>query len=137
MTNVLRKRQNARLRLDEMLNAIEYINEDLEGHTVESLATNRRARQLVERNLEIVYEGQKSLLDEEKAVEPGIDWKVLRENGNTFRHEYWKLTAEQIMGEAIETIPKLKESLLRMRDRMRKRDQKHRHRSKVRGPKKS
>ncbi len=72
MTNVLRKRENARLRLDEILEAIGYLYEDLEGHTVETLGSDRRARQLAERNLEIIYEGQKSLLDEEKTAEQGV-----------------------------------------------------------------
>ena len=40
MTNVLRERQNAKLRLDEMLQAIDYIHEDLEGQTAETQKTD-------------------------------------------------------------------------------------------------
>lgn len=133
MTNVLRKRQNAKLRLSEVLQAIEYIHEDLKGHTSETLIRDRKTRQAAERNLEIIYEGQKGLLDEEKAAETGVDWEALRDNGNTFRHEYWKLTADQIMEEAVETMPALKEALLRMRDRMRKWDKEHPQVSSPRG----
>lgn len=133
MTNVLRKRQNAKLRLDEMLQAIDYIHEDLEGQTAETLTEDRRTRQLVERNLEIIYEGQKSLLDEEKWAEPGIDWGSLRKSGNVRSHAYWKLSAEQVLGEVANTIPALKDALLRMRERMRKWDQDHPHGSSLHG----
>ena len=134
MTNVLRKRENARLRLDEILEAIGYLHEDLEGHTVETLGSDRRARQLAERNLEIIYEGQKSLLNDEKTAEPGVDWKGLQENGNALRHEYWKPSASQIMNEFVETIPSVREALLRMRDRMIKWEHDHqKHISKARG----
>lgn len=71
-----------------MIRSIAWIEEDTKGHSLESFAKNRRLRQLVERNIEIVSEASRRLPDKLKAKFPDIPWKAVAGIGNVMRHDY-------------------------------------------------
>lgn len=60
-----------------ILGAIENIAEDLEGADFESFRTDRRARQLLDRNLEIISEASRRVPEELKEIEKEFPGKRL------------------------------------------------------------
>lgn len=97
-----------------MLTAIEYIDEDLQGHTQESFAADRRTRQVVERNLENLSESSRWLLTEQTASEPDIEWIPISRFGDIFRHGYWTTSATRLWNESILKMPSIKAALQRI-----------------------
>ena len=77
--------------LRQMGEAIRWIESDIEGFDVTRFAGDRRARQLVERNLEILSEASRRLPEVLKATEPDVDWIALASLGNVLRHEYQRV----------------------------------------------
>ncbi len=71
-----------------ILEAIANIEEDTAGYDFEKFRTDRRARQLVERNLEIISEASRRLPLELKGQEPSIPWQAIAGVGNILRHDY-------------------------------------------------
>jgi uncharacterized protein with HEPN domain len=71
-----------------MLDAIANIEADIAGHHFDSFRADRRAKQLVERNLEILSEASRRLPEATKAEEKGIDWMAIAGIGNVLRHDY-------------------------------------------------
>jgi uncharacterized protein with HEPN domain len=90
--------------LRQMRDAIEWIESDIEGFDVVRFTGDRRTRQLVERNLEILSEGSRRIPEILKATEPDVDWVALASLGNVLRHEYqrvdpvllWTLLADEL-----------------------------------------
>src|SRR5579862_2324917 len=58
-----------------ILDAVSNIEADTAGYDFQKFRGDRRARQLVERNLEILSEASRRLPDELKAAEPQIPWR--------------------------------------------------------------
>ena len=94
-----------------MLKAIGYINEDLQGHTKDTFETDRRTRQLVERNLGNISESCRWLLDEQTASEPGVAWRSVADFGNIFRHAYWTASATRVWNESVLQMPDINAAL--------------------------
>jgi uncharacterized protein with HEPN domain len=62
---------------DDILRAIANIEADTEGVDFERFVTDRRVRQLLERNLEIISEASRRIPDELKATEPDVPWREI------------------------------------------------------------
>ena len=77
--------KDPRIYLRHLLEAIANIESDTAGHDFESFRRDRRTRQLVERNLEILSEASRRLPNELKAQEPDIPWRAIAGD--------WKCTA--------------------------------------------
>ena len=60
----------------------------------EKFAADRRVRQLVERNLEILSEASRRILDHLKAAEPGVPWREIAGIGNVLRHHYGEVRSD-------------------------------------------
>jgi uncharacterized protein with HEPN domain len=73
---------------DDILQAIANIETDTAGLEFEAFAADRRVRQLVERNLEILSEASRRIPDRFKALEPDIPWRDIAGIGNILRHDY-------------------------------------------------
>ncbi len=71
-----------------MLEAIANIETDTAGYDFERFRKDRRVRQLVERNLEIISEASRRLPQPSKDAEPGIPWRAIAGIGNVIRHDY-------------------------------------------------
>jgi uncharacterized protein with HEPN domain len=81
-------RKDPRLPAVHLLEAIANIEADIADHDYGSFRDDRRTRQLVERNLEIISEASRRLPDDLKAAETGIDWRAIAGIGNVLRHDY-------------------------------------------------
>ena len=71
-----------------ILDAITNIEMDTAGYDFEKFRRDRRARQLVERNLEILSEASRRLPKELKDLEAHIPWRAVAGIGNILRHDY-------------------------------------------------
>ena len=71
-----------------ILEAIANIETDTAGYDFEKFRLDRRARQLVERNLEILSEASRRLPKELKDQETHIPWRAIAGIGNVLRHDY-------------------------------------------------
>ena len=80
--------KNTSVYIEHILEAIANIEADMQGLDFESFRNDRRARQLLERNLEIISEASRGLPQEFKDKEPDIPWKAIAGIGNVLRHDY-------------------------------------------------
>ena len=71
-----------------ILDAITNIEMDTAGYDFDKFRKDRRARQLVERNLEILSEASRRLPKELKDLEAHIPWRAVAGIGNILRHDY-------------------------------------------------
>jgi uncharacterized protein with HEPN domain len=82
------------------------------------LAADRRVRQLVERNLEIISEASRRLPDAHKATEPDIPWREIAGIGNVLRHEYGEVRPDILWGVCVQRLAPLKTAVQRIRARL-------------------
>ena len=106
--------KDPRPRLDDILRSIEWIEQDLAGKTFAAFARDRRLRQLLERNLEIVSEASRHIPDGLKAKEPGIPWKEIAGIGNILRHDYGGADPKILWDAAGHDLKPLKAAVRRM-----------------------
>ena len=97
--------------------AIGWIEADTEGLDRSGVERDRRARQLAERNLEILSAGSSRIPRDLKATEPDIDWSALASLGNVLRHEYQRVYPGQLWTLLTDEIGPLSAALLRLEQR--------------------
>jgi uncharacterized protein with HEPN domain len=91
-------------RLTDIIEAIEHIDSELLGITLETFESDWRKCWLVERGVEIISEASRHLPDEFKNRHPEIPWRKVAGIGNILRHDYesiaaplmWKLAREDL-----------------------------------------
>ena len=102
-----------------ILQAIAYIEADIKGFSLEKLRADRKARQLVERNLQIISEASRRLPESCKAQEASIPWRRVADFGNVLRHEYDRIDLDELWRICQEDLLPLKTAMLRMQERIR------------------
>lgn len=80
--------KDAAIYVRHILEAITNIETDIAGYDFEKFRADRRTRQLVERNLEILSEASRRLPEELKLDEARIPWRAIAGIGNVLRHDY-------------------------------------------------
>ncbi len=100
---------------DQILEAIKNICADIDGKNLESFCADRRTRQLVERNLEILSEASRRLPDEFKQRESDIPWRNIAGIGNVLRHDYYKSSPEILWGICRKDLRNLQDAVERIR----------------------
>ena len=107
-------------RLRDILDAIADIESVVNGLTFDRFVSEKTTRLAIERLLEIICEASRSIPDEVKQAEPGIDWRKMIDFGNLLRHAY-HMTKAEIVWDIIQVhLPPLKscaERHIRMSDR--------------------
>jgi uncharacterized protein with HEPN domain len=98
-----------------MLEAICHIEADMQDLDFDSFCGNRRVRQLVERNLEVISEASRRLPDEIKAREQDVPWPQIAGIGNIIRHEYHQVMPTALWATCQKDLKQLKEALLRIK----------------------
>ena len=112
------KRRDPRLFIDDILEAIANIEADTEGVDFERFAADRRVRQLVERNVEIISEASRRLPESLKAAEPHVPWREIAGIGNVLRHDYGRVRPEILWGIRTNRLAELKSAIEQIRDRL-------------------
>ncbi len=80
--------RDPRPRLDDILRSIEWIEDGTKGMEREVFWRDRRTRQLVERNVEIISEPSRHIPDALKTKHPEIPWREIAGIGSVLRHDY-------------------------------------------------
>lgn len=106
------------IHVGHMLEAIANIEMDTQGYDFEKFRKDRRARQLVERNLEILSEASRRLPNEMKEKEAGIPWKEIAGIGNILRHEYHQTYPTVLWDTCQKDLKPLKDAVERIRKRI-------------------
>ena len=95
-------------RLRDILEAIVEIQDVVHGVNFAEFASDRRARLLVERLLEIVCEASRTIPEKIKHEEATIDWRKMIDFGNVLRHAYHSTEAEAVWDVIENRLPPLK-----------------------------
>ena len=104
--------------VEDILVAIAHIEDDIAGHDRTSFAADRRTRQLLERNFEIISEASRKLPEDLQASEQSVPWPQVRAVGNILRHEYRAVVADVLWDTATNDIQPLKYAMLRMQEEL-------------------
>jgi len=107
--------RDPRLYVDHMLEAIANIETDTAGCDFERFRKDRRVRQLVERNLEIISEASRRLPQAAKNAEGQIPWRDIAGIGNVIRHEYHDTYPTVLWKTCARDLQPLKDALARIR----------------------
>jgi uncharacterized protein with HEPN domain len=97
-----------------ILEAIANIETDIAGYDFEKFRMDRRTRQLVERNLEILSEASRRLPNEYKDREAHISWRAIAGIGNVLRHDYHQTYPTVLWDTCNEDLKPLKDAALRI-----------------------
>jgi uncharacterized protein with HEPN domain len=106
--------KDPRLRLEDILRSIEWIELDTKEKTFEAFARNRKARQLVERNIEIISEASRHIPKQLTAEFPNIPWREIASIGNIMRHGYDQIEPKVLWDVVRVDLKPLKRAVLRM-----------------------
>jgi uncharacterized protein with HEPN domain len=102
------------IHLRHILEAIANIESDTAGLDFEKFRVDRRARQLVERNLEILSEASRRLPTALKEQEAHIPWRAVAGIGNVLRHEYHDTYPTVLWDTCKKDLAPLKEAVRRI-----------------------
>jgi uncharacterized protein with HEPN domain len=97
-----------------MLEAIGNIETDIAGYDFEKFRADRRTRQLVERNLEILSEASRRLPEKFKDSEAHIPWRAIAGIGNVLRHDNHEAHPTVLWDTCKKDLRPLKEAVLRI-----------------------
>lgn len=97
--------------LAEILDEIEWAASVVAGKSLEDFQTDRAARYIVERAIEIISEASRRIPGELTALRPEIDWRGVGAIGNVLRHEYHSTSAKIIWDVIQDDLPPLKRAV--------------------------
>jgi uncharacterized protein with HEPN domain len=109
--------RDPRLQADDVLQAIANIEADTTGLEFQVFVADRRTRQLVERNLEIISEASRRIPDRLKATEPDVPWREIARIGNVLRRDYGEVRPDILRGVCTHRLAPLKAAVQRIRAR--------------------
>lgn len=107
--------KDPRLYVDHILEAIANIETDTVGYDFDKFRKDRRVRQLVERNLEIISEASRRLPQAAKDAEGQIPWRDIAGIGNVIRHDYHDTYPSVLWKTCAKDLQPLKDALARIR----------------------
>lgn len=110
--------RDPRPRLHDILRSIEWIKQDTKGATWKSFADDRRARQLVERNIEIISEASRYIPASLRKDFPEIPWKAIAGIGNVMRHDYDEIASSVLWGVIRANLDPLRRAVRKMLERL-------------------
>jgi uncharacterized protein with HEPN domain len=93
-----------KLLVEDIVNAIEEINQFIQGYTFESFIVDPKTKAAVIRNLEIIGEAASIISTQTTSLYPLIEWKQMKQLRNKLIHEYfgidylivWELLHDEI-----------------------------------------
>ena len=99
------------LRIEDMLEAIGWIEEYVRDMTLDDLPGDRKTVDAVVRNIEIIGEAARNVPDKVAARYPDIPWKKARQMRNVLIHAYFGVDLPTVWKTIEEDLPPLKSQL--------------------------
>ena len=100
--------------LDDILEAIKNIEEDTGGITLEEFSHDRRRRDAVIRNFEVIGEAIKSLPEDLRERYPATDWRKIAGFRDVLTHVYFGIKTTILWDNAVHQLPALKKEIRRI-----------------------
>lgn len=100
-----------RLRLSDILTAIELIRNFTRGKTREDLSQDKMLLSALLHQLYVIGEAASRLSDEIKGKHPGVPWKVIYGFRNHIAHEYFALDLDIVWQTVSQEVPKLESQI--------------------------
>jgi uncharacterized protein with HEPN domain len=97
--------------LDDILEAIGNIEEDTKGISYDEFSADRRRRDAVIRNFQVIGEAIKNLPDDLKTAYPEIDWKKIAGFRDVLTHGYFGIKDTILWDNATNKVPGLKKEV--------------------------
>lgn len=97
--------------LDDILEAIGNIEEDTTGISYDDFVADRRRRDAVIRNFQVIGEAIKNLPDDLKAGYPETDWKKIAGFRDVLTHVYFGIKPTILWDNAKNNLPDLKKEI--------------------------
>lgn len=95
------------LRLGDIVEAIEQIDGEMAGVTLQAFAADWRKRWIVERGIEIISEASRHLDESLKLRHPHIPWSKVAGIGNILRHDYERIAYDVLWHVVRNDLPEL------------------------------
>lgn len=108
--------RDSRQYLNDILGAIDRIRAYTDGLDALSFKVDRLRIDAVNMNLMIIGEATRSLPDEVKQRQPGIDWRNINGLRNIITHEYFRLNLDRIWDVVEVELPPLRTAVLVLLD---------------------
>ncbi|ADO83419.1 HepT-like ribonuclease domain-containing protein [Ilyobacter polytropus] len=105
-----------KLRVEDALQSIYYIQEDTKNMTYEDFEDNRLVRQAVERNLEIIGEALNRIPDDIQNKYPKIPWREIIGVRNFVIHQYFQVSQDIEWDIITNDLEGLKEGLIEIKN---------------------
>ena len=112
------KQRSIRLRLDDILDAVDGILATVEGMDFATYSQSWQSRRAVERGTEIISEAVRHLPGEWLADYPDIPWPEIKAIGNRLRHEYRRVDDKVMWSIAIQSVSELRPAIIAMYGRV-------------------
>ena len=103
-----------KVRLQHILEAIEYVDQFLDGRSGSDLYTNPQLRFAIERQLEIIGEAANNLSEAIKITYIDVEWRKIVAFRNFIVHEYFGVDLELLWIITQKNLPPLKQVITRM-----------------------
>ena len=102
------------LRLNDIREAIEGIDELVAGASAETFATSWAMQRATERALEIISEASRHIPEDLKLLAPEMPWRQIAAIGNLLRHEYQRADVTATWNIVKEHLPNLPAAIKRL-----------------------
>lgn len=102
----------------EMLVTIDFIDESLKDHDIQSFSNDWQLRLAAQRAIEIISEASRHLPHHLLDSEPSVEWRKIRDMGNFLRHEYHHVQDEIVWDVCATRLNPLRAALERMLKRL-------------------
>ncbi len=97
--------------LSDILDAIQAIQDFTQGYDYESFVNDRKTRDAVVRNLEVIGEAVKKLSRSIKARYPQVEWRSIAGLRDVLIHDYFGVNYKEVWAIVTEKIQPLREEI--------------------------
>ena len=104
--------RSALLRVHDMLEAIDGINNALGGVSFDDFAQSWILRSAIERGVEIISEASRHIPSDLKQEQSDIRWKDIAGIGDILRHEYQRVAPDIVWRAIHDYLPELRAALV-------------------------
>ena len=104
-------RRDSRLRLQDIVEAIDRILSYTASLSLESFRADQRTVDAVVRNFEVIGEAARHVDDETCARCPGVPWQDMRDMRNVLMHEYFGVSITIVWDTISRDLPSVRDAL--------------------------